>query len=102
MELSQERDSLMNGVNTLKADIREFLQSGNFYCTEEIARELTAIDNGLEHLKLDNRLLLSDERNGSFRSSEAQASVAGKYLKETQGMRFNCELEKERTITFFY
>ncbi|KAK7503275.1 hypothetical protein BaRGS_00005540 [Batillaria attramentaria] len=77
MEVSRAAMALQSGVNTVKADIAEILGSGNFYCTEEIARELSAIDNGLEHLKLDKTLLDSKEWQESFSPESTSNALAG-------------------------
>ncbi|KAK6171268.1 hypothetical protein SNE40_019493 [Patella caerulea] len=51
------RNPIASEIKTVKSDIKDILQSGKYYCTEEIARELTKLDNGLDHLNFDNNLL---------------------------------------------
>lgn len=40
-------------INSVTQNIRDFAASGNYYCTDEMSRELAAINSGLEHMKLD-------------------------------------------------
>lgn len=77
MEILRAANALKGTAQTVKADIAEILGSGNFYCTEEIARELSAINNGLEHLKLDNTLLNSEEWKTSFSPDATAEAFAG-------------------------
>ena len=77
MEISQASKSLRSSIKTVEADIQDILTSGNYYCTEEIARELTAIQNNLDHLNLDGTLLSSKEWQASFNPSQTGASIAG-------------------------
>ncbi|KAJ8305031.1 hypothetical protein KUTeg_017418, partial [Tegillarca granosa] len=44
-------------IGCVKRDIQDITRTGNFYCTNEIARELSSINNALEHLKLDRTFL---------------------------------------------
>lgn len=77
MEITRATNALRSTVRTVEADIEDILQSGNYYCTEEIARELTAIRNGLEHLNLDGTLLSSNEWQGSFDPRKTGSVLAG-------------------------
>ncbi|XP_076444468.1 uncharacterized protein LOC143282679 [Babylonia areolata] len=77
MEVSRAANALKNTVRTVEADIADILQSGNFYCTEEIARELTSIKNGLDHLRLDGTLLGSEEWKGTFDPQSTSGALAG-------------------------
>ena len=61
MDVKQTARDLKSKIRILEEDIKEILQSGNYYCTEEIAREFTEIKNSIEHLKLDSTFLTSDE-----------------------------------------
>lgn len=83
MEVSRAANALRSSVNTVKADIADILNSGTYYCTEEIARELSAINNGLEHLKLDNTLLESKEWQSSFSPESTGGAFAGWQLLVT-------------------
>jgi len=53
--------ALRNALCAVKSDIQEVLQSGNYYVTEEIARELSQINNALDHLALDSTFLSTSE-----------------------------------------
>lgn len=77
MEVSRATNALKNTIRSVEADIADILQSGNYYCTEEIARELTAIKNGLDHLSLDGTLLQSEEWKGSFDPQGTVGALAG-------------------------
>ena len=77
MEITSAANALRSTIRTIEADIEDILRSGNYYCTEEIARELTAIRNGLEHLNLDGTLLSSKEWQGAFNPRRTGASLAG-------------------------
>ena len=77
MEITRAANALRSSIRTIEADIADILQSGNYYCTEEIARELTAINNGLEHLNLDGTLLSSDEWQGSFDPRNTGSALSG-------------------------
>lgn len=58
---ASRRGALASTVNTIKRDIEEICQSGKFYVTEEIGRELNVIASGLDHLKLDDYLLATSK-----------------------------------------
>ncbi|KAL8593750.1 hypothetical protein ACOMHN_032356 [Nucella lapillus] len=77
MEVSRATNTLKSAVCTIEADIADILQTGNYYCTEEIARELTAIKNGMDHLTLDGTLLGSEEWKGSFDPQSTMENLAG-------------------------
>ena len=49
----------------IRGDIRDIAQSGKYYCTHEIARELSNIQNGLDHIKLDNNISSTSKFKGS-------------------------------------
>ncbi|KAK3578453.1 hypothetical protein CHS0354_037437, partial [Potamilus streckersoni] len=57
MYAGRETSALRSTVDTLKRDIHEILTSGKFYVTGEIAQEMESINNGLDHLKLDMKLM---------------------------------------------
>ena len=80
MDVSRATNALKGTVRSVEADIADILQSGNYYCTEEIARELTAIKNGLDHLKLDGTLLGSNEWSGSFDPRSTAEALAGMWF----------------------
>lgn len=55
--LGSKRGVLTSTVDTIKRDIAEICQSGNYYVTEELGTEFNNIANGLDHLKLDGFLM---------------------------------------------
>lgn len=71
---------LSSAIQTAKKDIGEILQSGKYYCNEEIARELTAVTNGLNHMKLDDRLLSTSPEWQGRKGTMASTTVPGKSL----------------------
>lgn len=77
MEITRATNALRSTITTVEADIRDILTSGNYYCTEEIARELTAIQNNLDHLKLDGTLLASNDWQRSFDPRDTGGAIAG-------------------------
>ncbi|XP_076467264.1 uncharacterized protein LOC143298314 [Babylonia areolata] len=77
MEINRATNALKSTIDTVEADIRDILQSGDYYCTEEIARELNAINNGLEHLRLDSTLLGSEDWQKTFNPRNTAASISG-------------------------
>ena len=52
-------------IDEIRRDIKDIAQSGKYYCTQEIARELSKIQNGLDHIKLDNNISSSSKFKGS-------------------------------------
>ena len=78
---ASRRGALASTVNTVKRDIAEICQSGNFYVTEEIGNELNNISNGLDHLKLDDYLLAtSKDWDKGFSPSQTQSHKASEYF----------------------
>lgn len=77
MEITRATNALRSTIKTVEADVKDILTSGDYYCTEEIARELTGIQNNLDHLKLDGTLLSSNEWQGSFDPRKTGAAIAG-------------------------
>lgn len=74
---ASRRGALASTVNTVKRDIEEICQSGNFYVTEEIGNELNVIANGLDHLKLDDYLLAtSKDWDKGFDQTQTQSHKA--------------------------
>jgi len=73
--------ALRSGVAAVKGDITDILQSGNYYVTEEIGRELSGLNNALEHLALDNTFLSTSkewsQKPGSYTAAEANNQSAG-------------------------
>jgi len=73
--------ALRSAVAAVKGDIQDVLQSGNFYVTEEIARELSQINNALEHIALDNTFLSTSEdwqkKPGNFTTRQAAEQMSG-------------------------
>ncbi|KAL8606782.1 hypothetical protein ACOMHN_049611 [Nucella lapillus] len=77
MEITRATRALRSTINTVESDIEDISKSGSYYCTEEIARELNAIRNGLEHLRLDSTLLASDEWQESFNPRDSASFLSG-------------------------
>lgn len=77
--LGYRRSGLSSTANTIKKDLEEICQSGNFYVTEEIGNEFNNIANGLDHLKLDGYLMTtSNDWQKGFDSSQVQAHAHSK------------------------
>ncbi|XP_060555100.1 uncharacterized protein LOC132715990 [Ruditapes philippinarum] len=55
--MGSRRGALSSTVDTIKRDINDICQTGNYYVTEEIGNEFNNIANGLDHLKLDGYLM---------------------------------------------
>ena len=55
--------------------------SGNYYVTEEIARELSVINNALEHLSLDGTFLSTSadwqKKPGNFAPNQITGHLSG-------------------------
>lgn len=73
--------ALRGAIGSLRADIQDVLSSGNFYVTEEIARELAAISNAADHLGLDSTFLATSQqwadKPGNFTAREATQQMGG-------------------------
>lgn len=75
--LGSRRGALSSTVNTIKKDINEICQSGNFYVTEELGNEFNTIANGLDHLNLDGYLLnTSTDWQKGFDSAQVTAHAS--------------------------
>lgn len=73
--------ALQNCIKTIKGDIVDILQSGNYYVTEEIARELFGINNALEHMALDTTFLSTSQewrkKPGNYSEQCVNEQMAG-------------------------
>ncbi|XP_005108686.1 uncharacterized protein LOC101862217 [Aplysia californica] len=73
--------AVRNAVSAVRGDIQDVLQSGNFYVTEEIARELSVINNALEHIALDDTFLSTSQdwrsKPGNFTSRQTNEHMSG-------------------------
>lgn len=75
--LGSRRGALSSTVDTIKRDINEICQSGNFYVTEEIGNEFNTIASGLDHLKLDGYLMnTSTDWQRGFDATQVQAHAS--------------------------
>jgi len=89
--------ALRNAVCAVKADIQDVLQSGQFYVTEEIARELSQINNALDHLALDSTFLSTSEEwkkkpgNYTPRQTSEQMSGAMSALNQVGNRLHECK-----------
>nr|XP_022293125.1 uncharacterized protein LOC111103860 isoform X1 [Crassostrea virginica] len=52
---------LISTANSVQAEIRDLMQSGQYYCTNELANELTRINNAVDHLKLDGNIMSTSD-----------------------------------------
>ena len=97
---ASRRGALASTVNTVKRDIEEICQSGNFYVTEEIGNELNVIANGLDHLKLDDYLLAtSKDWDKSFDPKQTRSHKASElhfytFSDQTQKKKRKNEVSK--------
>ena len=66
-------DLSSGAINSVKREVGDVLSSGNYYVTPELQRELSSIQNGLDHLNLDSNILNSST---GWRKS-LSASAAG-------------------------
>lgn len=64
--------ALQAGSMNLDREIREIIESGEYYYTPEIATELNNIGNALDHIMLDSNFLTTSPEWGSrFDTNEA-------------------------------
>jgi hypothetical protein len=77
MEITKASNAMRGLIKTVECDVKDILESGNYYCTEEIARELTAIQNNLDHLKLDGTLLTSNDWQQAFNPRDTGTAISG-------------------------
>ena len=74
------RSVLAPTINSIKRDIEEICQSGNYYVTEEIGSTLNKLTNGLDHLKLDNYLVsTSGDWKKGYDPQQIRANNASMY-----------------------
>lgn len=52
---------LISTANSVKSEIQDLMQSGQYYCTNELANELTRINNAVDHLKLDGNIMSTSD-----------------------------------------
>ncbi|ESO84905.1 hypothetical protein LOTGIDRAFT_235976 [Lottia gigantea] len=86
------RNPVTSEINTVKSDIKDILQSGNYYCTEEIANELTKINNGLDHINLDDNILTTSrtwQNNFDPRQTMAHRNNLVSTMDKTSAMLFD-------------
>uniref|UniRef100_A0A0B6Y2D4 Uncharacterized protein n=1 Tax=Arion vulgaris TaxID=1028688 RepID=A0A0B6Y2D4_9EUPU len=81
MATTKRGGPLHQAINSVRCDIQEVLQSGNYYVTEEIAREMSVINNSLEHLSLDN-IFLTTSNNwqtnpGNYTANQTVQHLSG-------------------------
>ncbi|KAK0045513.1 hypothetical protein Bpfe_024999 [Biomphalaria pfeifferi] len=78
---SRKNGILPQWARTVKNEIQDFLQSGNYYVTEELAKEVSVINNELDHLSLDDTFLTSSKdwqsKPGNFTPSETSHHYSG-------------------------
>lgn len=72
--------AIASTVRTIKKDIQDICQSGNYYVTEELGNQFNAISNGLDHLNLDGYLMnTSSGWQKGFDSNQVKAYSQSKY-----------------------
>ncbi|OWF51674.1 uncharacterized protein LOC110448810 isoform X2 [Mizuhopecten yessoensis] len=76
--------ALQSGSFMLDREIREIIESGQYYYTAEIATELNNISNALEHILLDSNFLTTSPDWGRNLDHE-EASGAGAILTKLAG-----------------
>ncbi|RUS86094.1 hypothetical protein EGW08_006114 [Elysia chlorotica] len=73
--------ALIHATKSARGEIQDFLMSGNYYITEEIARELSVINNALEHLSLDGTFLSTSadwqQKPGNFSPNQITGHMSG-------------------------
>ncbi|GFR61323.1 beta propeller repeat TECPR [Elysia marginata] len=73
--------ALIHATKSARGEIQDILMSGNYYVTEEIARELSAINNALEHLSLDGTFLSTSadwqKKPGNFAPNQITGHMSG-------------------------
>lgn len=52
---------LISTANSVQSEIQDLMQSGQYYCTNELANELTRINNAVDHLKLDGNIMSTSD-----------------------------------------
>ncbi|XP_048766128.1 uncharacterized protein LOC125673558 [Ostrea edulis] len=52
---------LVSTANAVQTEIKDFMTSGSYYCTNELANELTRINNAVDHLKLDGNIMSTSD-----------------------------------------
>ncbi|CAG5132272.1 unnamed protein product [Candidula unifasciata] len=81
MAFREQDGSLHNSIATVRCGIQDILQSGNYYVTEEIAREMSVINHVLEHLSLDNTFLATSkewqQNPGNYTPSQTYQHLSG-------------------------
>ncbi|XP_060077353.1 uncharacterized protein LOC132556914 [Ylistrum balloti] len=76
--------ALQTGSSSLDKEIREIIESGQYYYTAEIATELNNISNALDHILLDSNFLTTSPDWGSKLNDE-EARGAGAILIKIAG-----------------
>ncbi|GFO27240.1 hypothetical protein PoB_005374500 [Plakobranchus ocellatus] len=73
--------ALIHATKSARSEIQDILMSGNYYITEEIARELSVINNALEHLSLDGTFLSTSadwqNKPGNFAPNQITGHMSG-------------------------
>ncbi|BFZ10247.1 hypothetical protein BsWGS_13285 [Bradybaena similaris] len=70
-----------NSIVAARCGIQDVLQSGKYYVTEEIAKEMSVINNALEHLSLDNTFLATSkewqQNPGNYTPNQTNQHLSG-------------------------
>lgn len=74
-------NSFLNMNNTVKGQINDMANSGHYYVTPEINRELRHINNGIDHIRLDNQFLnTSPEWGQKWNPARTSIEMQGKSI----------------------
>ncbi|XP_041361743.1 uncharacterized protein LOC121377723 [Gigantopelta aegis] len=71
-------------IDSVRNDIQDILCSGNYYCNDELAREMTKINNGLNHLRLNESLdcMPKHRYHGKINNTSGLVDKVSGYLYE--------------------
>lgn len=73
---------LISTANSVQSEIQDLMQSGQYYCTNELANELTRINNAVDHLKLDGNIMsTSDSFKRFYDPRNSVPEGVSKYMK---------------------
>lgn len=79
---------LHSASNVFKGQIQDYTQSGNYYVTPEVAREVRHLDNGVNHIRLDYDLVNTDKDWAErWRGKGAMQEQAGRHYTADQKLR---------------
>jgi len=72
--------SFLGASGNVKQNVQHMRQSGQFYVTPEVDRELKHIEQGVDHIRLDHDLMTTSKEWGSkFNPNAATNEKRGRY-----------------------